>query len=158
MKGSAGLYLIAVETGWDAGWDATEVGFDAKLLFQPQFITSARHPGVQVQGPDAIEVHDYDQSWPALASPEPVSYPHYEMVCPSWDNSPRAGERAVVLHDSTPEAYGEWLAEALERAVRRAARRSASSSSMRGTSGPRAATSSQTSNTGGRTSKPRARP
>ena len=35
--GLAGLYLVAVETGWDAGWDATQFGFDAKVLFQPQF-------------------------------------------------------------------------------------------------------------------------
>src|SRR5262249_43586975 len=35
--GLPGLFLMAVETGWDAGWDATQVGFDAKVLFQPQF-------------------------------------------------------------------------------------------------------------------------
>jgi glycosyltransferase involved in cell wall biosynthesis len=112
-------YLVAVETGWDEGWDATTMGFDAKLMFRPQFTHLRKTPWLQVEGPDAIEVHDYGRSWPALAAPEPVSYPHYEMVCPSWDNSPRAGERAVVLHDSTPAAYGEWLAEVLDRAARR---------------------------------------
>ena len=118
-EGLGDPYLIAIETGWDEGWDATGVGFDAKLMFRPQFTHLRKTQWLQVEGPETIEVHQYERSWPAFAAPEPVSYPHYEMVCPSWDNSPRAGERAVILHDSTPAAYGEWLAEALDRAVRR---------------------------------------
>src|SRR4029453_8986351 len=98
-EGLGELYLIAIETGWDEGWDATTVGFDAKLMFRPQFTHLRKTTGGPGEGPDALEVHDYGRSCPALAAPEPVSYPHYEMVCPSWDNSPRAGERAVVLHD-----------------------------------------------------------
>jgi glycosyltransferase involved in cell wall biosynthesis len=118
--GLPGLYLMTVETGWDAGWDATEVGFDAKVLFQPQFSLLAKTPRLDVEL-DSLLVYDYERSWPMLAAPPPVSYVRYETVFPSWDNSPRRGSEAVVVHNSTPDAYGEWLRTAVERAVERSA-------------------------------------
>jgi len=118
--GLPGLYLMTVETGWDAGWDATEVGFDAKVLFQPQFSLLAKTPHLDVEL-DSLLVYDYARSWPMLAAPPPVSYVRYETVFPSWDNSPRRGSEAVVVHNSTPDAYGEWLRTAVERAVERSA-------------------------------------
>jgi 2-polyprenyl-3-methyl-5-hydroxy-6-metoxy-1,4-benzoquinol methylase len=36
----------------------------------------------------------------------------YRTVFPSWDNTARIGERAIVVLDSTPENYERWLAEA----------------------------------------------
>jgi hypothetical protein len=112
---------MTVETGWDAGWDATEVGFDAKVLFQPQFSLLAKTPRLHVGDLDSLQVYDYERSWPRLAEPPPVSYLRYETVFPSWDNSPRRGSDAVVVHNSTPEAYGAWLHTAIERAVVRPA-------------------------------------
>jgi glycosyltransferase involved in cell wall biosynthesis len=119
--GLPGLYLMTVETGWDAGWDATEVGFDAKVLFQPQFSLLAKTPRLHVGDLDSLQVYDYERSWPRLAEPPPVSYLRYETVFPSWDNSPRRGSDAVVVHNSSPEAYGAWLHTAVERAVVRPA-------------------------------------
>jgi len=52
-------------------------------------------------------------------NPEPVSYARYDTVFPSWDNSPRTGERSVVLHNATPASYERWLGEAIARAGRR---------------------------------------
>jgi hypothetical protein len=118
--GLGGLHLVAVETGWDAGWDATQVGFDAKLLFQPQFSILRTVPKISTPGKDALQVYDYRSAWPTLANPEPVGYPRYDTVFPCWDNSPRAGDRAVVVHGSTPAAYEEWLGLAISRAARRA--------------------------------------
>lgn len=118
----SGLYLIAVETGWDAGWDATAVGFDAKLLFQPQFSmlfgSGTRLPAGQHE---QLRVFDYQKAWPLLANPEPVTYPRYETVCPRWDNTARSTHRGVVLHGSTPEAYQTWLEHAIVRAHRQPA-------------------------------------
>ncbi len=113
------LFLMTVETGWDEGWDATAVGFDAKVLFRPQFTTLRGTPRLDVGGPASLQVHDYAECWPALAAAPEVPYPHFETVCPGWDNSPRDGERAVVLHEPTPDAYGRWLSEVLERTSRR---------------------------------------
>jgi O-antigen biosynthesis protein len=115
--GLPGLYLMTVETGWDAGWDATKVGFDAKILFQPQFSVLDQVPTLFV-GPETMRVYDYETAWRALVDPEPASYKRFETVCARWDNSPRQGANGVVLHRSTPEGYGEWLTTAISRVLR----------------------------------------
>lgn len=117
-SGLIGLYLIAVETGWDAGWDATRVGFDAKLLFQPQFsiLSSVKRLHVPTS---RLRCFDYEDAWPVLARPDPVPYLRYDTVFPSWDNTPRRGEEGWVLHNSTPEAYEKWLRFAVERTMAR---------------------------------------
>lgn len=117
--GLKGVYLIAVETGWDANWDATDVGFDAKVLFQPQF-SMLHNAGTRLAIPDRPElrVFDYDRTWPVLANPAPVAYRRYETVTPRWDNTPRQNEGGVVLHNSTPEAYEDWLRTAITRVQR----------------------------------------
>jgi hypothetical protein len=114
--GLPGLYLMSIETGWDAGWDATEVGLDAKVLFQPQFSMLFEQPLLDL-GPETTRVYDYGEVWRSLANPEPVSYRRYETVCARWDNSPRTGEDSVVLHNSTPAAYQEWLTTAISRVI-----------------------------------------
>jgi hypothetical protein len=117
--GLAGIYLIAIETGWDAGWDATRVGFDAKVLFQPQFsMLFGSGTQVETDGPAGLRAYDYDAAWRALSTPPPVSYRRYDTVCPSWDNTARARERAVVLHNSTPQSYQQWLESAIAKASR----------------------------------------
>jgi glycosyltransferase involved in cell wall biosynthesis len=112
-------YLMTVETGWDEGWDATQVGFDSKVMFRPQFTILRGAPRLAIGSHDGLEVRDYQTAWPILAEPEDVPYTHYETVCPSWDNSPRTNSRAVVLHNSTPDAYERWLTEVLARAAAR---------------------------------------
>jgi glycosyltransferase involved in cell wall biosynthesis len=111
-------YLMTVETGWDEAWDATEVGFDAKVMFRPQFSILRRAPRLAVGNHD-LEVRDYQTAWPTLAEPEDVPYPHFETVCPGWDNSPRKNSRGVVLHNSTPDAYEQWLTSVASRAAAR---------------------------------------
>ncbi len=106
--GLKGLYLMAVETGLDAGWDATQVGFDAKVLFQPQFSLLNKVPRLDEPNP-RLRVYDYQKAWPVLADPEPVAYPRYDTVFPSWDNTPRKGETGWVVHNSSPRAYEQWL-------------------------------------------------
>jgi glycosyltransferase involved in cell wall biosynthesis len=118
--GLPGVFLLAVETGWDAGWDAVQVGFDAKVLFQPQF--SLLRTVVQVPAdPEGLRVFDYQKAWPVLANPPPVSYRRYHTVFPSWDNTPRRGSAGWVLHNCTPEAYESWLRQALRDAARQPA-------------------------------------
>jgi glycosyltransferase involved in cell wall biosynthesis len=111
-------YLMAVESHWDGNWDATQVGFDAKVLFQPLFPVLSRVERLDVPNP-RLRVYDYQKAWPLLANPEPVPYLRYDTVFPSWDNTPRRGEDGWVLHNSTPEAYEQWLRLALERTLGR---------------------------------------
>jgi len=108
-----------VETGWDAGWDATAVGFDAKVLFQPQFSLLGTVPRLDV-GSSRTRIFSYDDAWPVLAMPPPVSYPRFETVFPGWDNTARRGADAWVVHGNSPESYEAWLRLAVERALVRA--------------------------------------
>jgi len=39
----------------------------------------------------------------------------YSTVYPNWDNSPRSGPRAVVLHGATPERFRTHLRAAIDR-------------------------------------------
>jgi len=39
----------------------------------------------------------------------------FRCVCPSWDNTARLGDRALVLLNGTPANYEFWLAEAIRR-------------------------------------------
>ncbi|MFM7244495.1 MAG: glycoside hydrolase family 99-like domain-containing protein [Planctomycetaceae bacterium] len=118
--GLPGLYLVAVETGWDAGWDAIRVGFDAKVLFQPQFSLLEGVPRLPL-GPSKTRVFDYDAAWPVLAAADPVPYLRFDTVCPGWDNTARKGEDAWVLHGNTPASYERWLTLAIGRAMDRPA-------------------------------------
>ena len=120
--GLRGIHLVAVETAWELGWDATRVGFDAKVLFQPQFgwlithVDRVANSRRRIAGKDDLQVYDYDVVVEALRDLEPVDYRRYESVFPGWDNTARVGERAVVIHNATPAAYQSWLAEAVVRA------------------------------------------
>jgi hypothetical protein len=38
----------------------------------------------------------------------------YPCAIPSWDNSPRSGTRALILHGSTPQLFGRHLEEAIQ--------------------------------------------
>jgi hypothetical protein len=104
------LYLMSVETGRDSGWDATREGFDARVLFQPQFtMLFNSKTQLTVQAGRPLRVYDYQQAWGTLANPKPAAYHRYDTVCPGWDNTARRGHEGVVLHGSTPEAYENWL-------------------------------------------------
>src|SRR5712691_1579136 len=122
QAGLPGIHLVAVETAWELGWDATRVGFDAKVLFQPQFgwlITHVSRPEggrVHIPGKDDLQVYDYEVVVNALQDLEPVDYRRYESVFPGWDNTPRVGDRAVVIHNATPSCYEAWLRDAVNRA------------------------------------------
>jgi lipopolysaccharide biosynthesis protein len=121
--GLPGIHLVAVETAWDLGWDATSVGFDARVLFQPQFAWLMTAPQAQaarleVPGLPDLQVYDYATVARAIQDIAPAPYRRYESVFPGWDNTARRGDKAVVMHDADPAAYESWLAAAVDRALR----------------------------------------
>jgi glycosyltransferase involved in cell wall biosynthesis len=117
--GLPGLHLLCVETGWDEGWDATRVGFDGKVRFQPQFNVLRATPQVPTPGRPRLRVFDYERAWPTLDALPEAGYPTCETVFPHWDNTPRRGDEGYVIHGSTPEAYERWLTTAVARAAAR---------------------------------------
>jgi hypothetical protein len=53
-----------------------------------------------------------------LAKPDP-QFQHYRCVTPGFDNSPRRAKDSVIFADSSPHAYGNWLAQTVSRTRRR---------------------------------------
>ncbi|MBO0767723.1 MAG: glycoside hydrolase family 99-like domain-containing protein [Solirubrobacterales bacterium] len=99
--------------------DPTLYGADSSAQFMPHGVP-ADQMRIRPLGchRDNI-VHDYEQVVDWHLSQEPVEWRRHECVFPSWDNTPRRGEgRSHVFHGSTPERYGQWLAEVYRRAPR----------------------------------------
>ena len=118
-----GLFLVRVESLGDECDDPREAGFDSSLRFQPRWslVTNARIPrrrwwhrgklGTAEPGYSQNLLCDYKGLvMNALAIANPM-YPCIPCVCPSWDNSPRRKEGAIILTNSTPEDYEHWLRE-----------------------------------------------
>jgi Glycosyltransferase WbsX/Glycosyl transferases group 1 len=112
--GLGGIYLMAVETGWDVGRDATSFGFDSSVLFAPEFNLLDTVRQIRHDGPNSLRVYPYEEAWQVLSRPTPVSYRRYPSVFPQWDNTARMGENGVVVHGSTPELYEKWLLRSID--------------------------------------------
>ncbi len=104
--------ILVMGQGFDA-IDPREFGFDAAIEFPPHKLTASL-PKIN----DSLEWLDMEAethvvSYPdtvavSLAEPRPA-FPLIKTAVPSWDNDARRGGRGLVLHGSTPAAFGEWV-------------------------------------------------
>lgn len=120
--GLPGLHLVSVETAWDLGRDPRLSGFDASVLFQPQFgwlLSSPEGIRARREIPDRpdLKVYDYDAVRRSVAALPAAAHRRYETVVPGWDNTPRVLDRATILDGATPARYEQWLAAAVDRAA-----------------------------------------
>jgi hypothetical protein len=119
--GLKGLFLVCVESLGDECDDPRETGFDSSLQFQPRWslVTNARIPrrkwwhrrklGTVEPGYSENLLCDYKGLVKNALAIAPPMYPCIPCVCPGWDNSPRRKEGAIILVNSTPEDYEQWL-------------------------------------------------
>lgn len=118
--GLKGLYVIAVETAFDAGHGSVPLGYDAKVVFQPQFHALNSLPRKLIVPRSDVRVFDYAEAAEVFSKGyRPAERHCYETVAPGWDNTPRAGSHGLILHNATPESYEAWLRLAVVRALRR---------------------------------------
>jgi lipopolysaccharide biosynthesis protein len=119
-------YLVGVNAHC-RGEDCHRLGFDHTLDFRPQLGTL---PGAFREGPRLSKllrnlrqgipsarrtVYGYDEAIAHMEGSRP-SYPHIPSVFVGWDNTPRRGERAIVVRDTSPERFERYLAETIRRA------------------------------------------
>ncbi len=120
QTGIGELFLAGTETCGkksEVNIDPREIGFDAILEFPPNGpLLSKLHPindslrfvnenftGVVFDYAEAVKI------WTGRPLPP---YRLFKTVFPSWDNTARRLERAVIFHRSSPELYKEWLLKA----------------------------------------------
>jgi hypothetical protein len=60
--------------------------------------------------PNELNVFDYASMYENLVQLNELGLKMYPSVVPGWDNSPRRKLKpSLILHESTPKKYGEWL-------------------------------------------------
>lgn len=123
--GLRGLYLVG--QGWP-DWDPVGAGFDAgvdtsippRKGWEPWYRPLARLEWEWRKRTGLPSVYSYAKWCEKLvldqfAGPDP-SRRHLALI-PDWDNTPRSGANAVVLHGSTPELFRRQVRVALELAA-----------------------------------------
>ncbi|MGI8806670.1 MAG: glycoside hydrolase family 99-like domain-containing protein [Acidimicrobiales bacterium] len=124
--GLPGLFLCRVESHFESG-DPRPLGFDASVEFQPAFgqvkwTLAQRFPLRRLlarmelaPASSSYVTLDYDRLVREMLQREPSDFPRFPCVTPQWDNTPRRPYGAFMLTGSTPERFGEWVAEVARR-------------------------------------------
>jgi glycosyltransferase involved in cell wall biosynthesis len=111
--------IMMMGQGFDAN-DPRDFGLDGAIEFPPHKL-SADLPKIN----DSLEWLDMeakthvmsyqDMVAASLAEPRPP-YPLIKTAVPSWDNDARREGRGLLLHGSTPAAFGAWVSALVEQA------------------------------------------
>ncbi|GAB0116260.1 glycoside hydrolase family 99-like domain-containing protein [Acidisoma sp. 7E03] len=111
--------IFVMGQGFDAT-DPSEYGMDGAIEFPPHKLTASL-PKIN----DSLDWLDMEsephvmsyQDTVAVSLAEPTPpYPLIKTAVPSWDNDARREGRGLVLHGSTPAAFGEWVSALVARA------------------------------------------
>jgi hypothetical protein len=123
------LFICRVESMPDENGDPRLVGFDAAVEFQPRwyvlnFSAPKRAWWKRTLGKASKEHafegdYIFDYLWFArdMMDIPPTPYPRIPCVFPSWDNSARRRNGALIFVNSTPETYENWLASVVSKTV-----------------------------------------
>ena len=106
--------------------DPIQFGFDAGIEFPPHNPTLTE---CDTNMPELAEtgktldpefqgiLRDYRECARTRSIRPDLSYPRFPGVMPSWDNTARAGRRALIYHHASPQVYQEWLTRVLKSAA-----------------------------------------
>lgn len=125
--GFPGLYLCNVESMPIEKGLTTKAGFDAAvefapdweclgpaiepLLFLPRRIRTRVVPPVWWRN----RVFEYQDLVARMQAKADAPYLRFPGATPSWDNSARKKENAVILRGATPDIYEQWLRQTARR-------------------------------------------
>jgi lipopolysaccharide biosynthesis protein len=117
VNGVGEIFLVYAQT-FGMAVEPASIGFDAAVQFPPHLTSSPEisatveflNPGFEGR------IYDY-RVLPANAAAAPApSYPLFQTVFPSWDNTPRRPGRGHLYAYASPAAYRDWLAVLFRRA------------------------------------------
>lgn len=123
--GLKGIHFVGVnhDAHKKKGWKPPEsLGFDAsftpKLPVMSDWVSKrdvvkwVRFKWHKLKGYPSI--HDHNEVIDQLLPKKNESFVDYPCVIPNWDNTPRSGERGLVITNSTPELLRVQLRKAME--------------------------------------------
>lgn len=127
--GIGDLYLVRVES-FLPDVDPGSMGFDAALEFAPDWRRvrasylsrmrgMAAYLGLQARGYREHRFTEYGDLVDGMLAKAEPSYRRIRCVTPGFDNSPRRRKDALIIGNSTPAAYGQWLKRVVEEEVAR---------------------------------------
>jgi lipopolysaccharide biosynthesis protein len=114
VAGIGDIFLCSVQSNFlGSRVDPTSLGFDAAVEFQPSLFRPRafiRKVGERLlRGVRNNRILEYSEIMErALRAPDP-DYRWFRCVTPSWDNTARKSENALILEGACPEKYREWL-------------------------------------------------
>ncbi|MBE2213778.1 MAG: glycoside hydrolase family 99-like domain-containing protein [Opitutaceae bacterium] len=101
--------------GFDAAVEFPPLGgLLERSLLAPTEVTALVGSGANFQGMLA----DYPRFARMAAEAPPPPFRRFRGVAPSWDNTPRRRNRALVFTGANPDDYERWLSAALQHTVR----------------------------------------
>lgn len=115
------IFLCRVESIDAEHDDPKLIGFDASVEFQPDWMQLGlplqkgklwdlkRKLGLAEKAYATDAVYDYSTIVERMLGKPDPGYKRFPCVTPMWDNSARRKDRAIILDNSTPEAYERWL-------------------------------------------------
>lgn len=104
------LFLVMMQTSFEANVDPQAYGFDAAIEYPPHHLAVAEVSHTVSLYDPAFEgqIFDYrDAMKKALARPD-VAYTRFRGIMPDWDCTPRRANPALYIH-SSPSLYQAWL-------------------------------------------------
>lgn len=125
QAGFAGLHIILTKEIGSFEKDAHEYGASAWLNHPPlhlpkQFFDAARSPRYFLNRACTANIYDYSLTAElckqfSINADNTTPSPTYHCVLPTMDNSPITGDKAgCILENTNPQAYQNWLEEALQ--------------------------------------------
>ena len=124
--GLANPYLVGVDAH-SPGYDFRKAGFDSTLVFEPQlgaledFMSDGRklsklRRNARLGVYDSrLKLYDYVEARERMLRRK-RDFPFIPTVFVGWDNTPRRGENAIVVLNSTPDAFEKGLTDAIHAA------------------------------------------
>ena len=96
--------------------DYSQFGCDSGVEFPPHNLREVRNVNDKINFFDAFRgnVVEYASVAEGYLNRAYSSERVFKTVFPSWDNTARLGENAMVIHNGTPKNYQHWLSSTIE--------------------------------------------
>jgi hypothetical protein len=130
--GLAGLHVVATLEYHERNWDARAHGFDAITVWPLGRVLNEAGSCLRLSRlkrrlknrkslqsfaeklyPGLNKVYNYEEVIDLLVCSEKFDLPHHPMAIPNWDTTARYDRKAIIFHNSTPDAFRRHLRDVL---------------------------------------------